>query len=144
MNERHRAALEMPTTTSGEAKDDHYLRLQPARHPLTGRKMMVGTVLTVGRWPDVFGGAPAWYVVAALRGVEVDLDDLPRPLVAMLRVSAISALEGVGEGELRRDQGRRGVHVFRKLTPAEAEKLPAWFAEVPARTEPLGPARPWT
>lgn len=144
MNERHKIALETPTTAPDQAKDDRYLRLQPARHPITGRKLLVGTVLTVGRWPDVFGGAPSWYAVAALRGEETDLDDLSPRLTSLLRVAALAAVQGVGEGELRRDQGRRGVHVFRRLAPAEAEQLPAWYAEVPVRTEPAGPRAPWT
>lgn len=144
MNDRHRTALEMPTTAPDQAKDDRFLRVVPARHPITGRLVYVGTVLTVGRWPDVFGGAPSWYVVAALRGEEADLDDLSPRLTAMLRVAALVEVQGVGEGEMRRDQGRRGVHVFRKLSPAEAEALPPWFSEVPVRKEPAGPRDPWS
>lgn len=143
MNQRHKVALAWPIHDTESAKDDRFLRVAPVRHPVTGRPYMLGTHLVVGRWPDVFGGAPAWHGVAAYQeGVPVD--DLPAAMVSRLRLAVLALVQGVGEGDSVRDTGRLGLHVTRALSPAEVAELPAWYGEIPLRTDPLGPRKPWT
>jgi hypothetical protein len=140
---RHRLALASPTSGGGDSKQDKFLRVDFVRHPLTGRKLELGTVLIVGRWPDFADGRPSWYGIAAYRGLKTEVEDMSKPMASRLRIAAIVLIQGVGQGEIRRDEGRLGLHVMRELSADESKMLPDWYSEVSARTEPAGPRRPW-